>query len=368
MESVPPRMKNWMVLAFSLGFSLLFCEIYLRWNPPEWLPSQIMVSVQQTHSEPTSNPILGYLPKANLVKPFKGREFNTLVKINSHHMRDKEYPYSKPPGVKRIVAVGDSYVFGWGVEAKETVTELLEEKYLRNVEVLNMGVSGYEAGQELELLRTEGIRFAPDLVLFFSYGLPAVSSDEYQFDGDRLYWGSVRRDLLSERIHSFVYRHVYLWAFLEMSLGRLRQQVSILLKGPEKFEKTVSPSFNEKERIDRELGILFPRLKKLAQERKFVPIVVFFADKWDLDPNLLSPFEKKTIQILAERCHQEGWGFLDLTLPLQESKIFQGKDPYFKYDAHWNVHGHRAAAHAIAKYLREAGFLDPPYFKSSEIS
>ena len=133
MRSLPDRAKKWILSALSVGFSLLICELCLRWDPPFWVYMEARNIVQQTTSEPSPNPLLGYLPKANLERRFRNKEFNMMVKINSRNMRDKEYPYQKLPGAKRIVAVGDTFAFGWGVEVDETVTELLETKYLKDV-------------------------------------------------------------------------------------------------------------------------------------------------------------------------------------------------------------------------------------------
>src|SRR5574337_1459165 len=39
-------------------------------------------------------------------------EFKTTVRINSKGLRDVEHPYEKPPGVFRILVLGDSYMEG----------------------------------------------------------------------------------------------------------------------------------------------------------------------------------------------------------------------------------------------------------------
>ena len=92
-------------------------------------------------------------------------EFETHVNINSKGLRDREYDYDKPEGIKRIVALGDSYTWGFGVEANERFTEVLEDELLKNIQVINMGVSGYGNDQELLLLKNEGLKYHPDLVL-----------------------------------------------------------------------------------------------------------------------------------------------------------------------------------------------------------
>ncbi|MEW6741377.1 MAG: hypothetical protein AB1486_01345 [Planctomycetota bacterium] len=85
-------------------------------------------------------------------------------RINSKGLRDDETSYEKPAGVFRIVIAGDSTVFGYGVPIEQHFTKLIEG-YLKGVEVINMGISGFGVDQELLFLRTEGFRYQPDLVI-----------------------------------------------------------------------------------------------------------------------------------------------------------------------------------------------------------
>jgi hypothetical protein len=87
-------------------------------------------------------------------------------RINSKGLRDRETTYEKPEGNFRIVLLGDSRTFGWGVPIEKHFSNLLEG-YFRNVEVINMGVSGFGVDQELLYLNSEGFRYDSDLVLTY---------------------------------------------------------------------------------------------------------------------------------------------------------------------------------------------------------
>ena len=87
-------------------------------------------------------------------------------RINSQGLRNRETTYQKPPGTFRIVVIGDSRTFGWGVPIEKHFSTLLEG-YFQNVEVINMGVSGFGIDQELLYLMSEGFRYQPDLVLAY---------------------------------------------------------------------------------------------------------------------------------------------------------------------------------------------------------
>ena len=87
-------------------------------------------------------------------------------RINSKGLRDTEMNYDKPPGIFRIVLLGDSNTFGHGVLVEKHFSTLLERRF-PNLEVVNMGVSGYGVDQELLYLQQEGFRYNPDLVLAY---------------------------------------------------------------------------------------------------------------------------------------------------------------------------------------------------------
>src|SRR5690242_7728930 len=56
-------------------------------------------------------------PRADVVYAgFSGTASPTRIQITSFGLRDRERPFEKPPNVHRIVALGDSFTFGLGVE------------------------------------------------------------------------------------------------------------------------------------------------------------------------------------------------------------------------------------------------------------
>ena len=68
-------------------------------------------------------------------------EFRTRVVTNELGFREPRLPGPKPPGVQRIVALGDSFTQGYGVEEDEAYPRQLERR-LEGVEVINLGVPG----------------------------------------------------------------------------------------------------------------------------------------------------------------------------------------------------------------------------------
>lgn len=107
---------------------------------------------------------LGWRNRANVHTRIAAQGATYDVTINSHGQRGGERDLVKPPGVKRVVLLGDSTAWGWGVD-DELMWPHQVEHALPQVEIINLSVPGYGTDQELWALEREGLKFAPDLVL-----------------------------------------------------------------------------------------------------------------------------------------------------------------------------------------------------------
>lgn len=92
------------------------------------------------------------------------------VEVNERGYRGKPVAEPKPPGTLRVVALGDSHTFGWGVRDEETFVRLLEGGLRalapdKIVEAVNLGTPGANAVQEVRLFETRGLALEPDLVV-----------------------------------------------------------------------------------------------------------------------------------------------------------------------------------------------------------
>jgi lysophospholipase L1-like esterase len=94
----------------------------------------------------------------------------TIVKINSDGFRDRDFSIKKNTNTFRIIALGDSFTFGWGLNLTDTWPKQLENKLNERIknkhfEVLNFGVGGYNTIQEVLMFKEKGIKYNPDLLL-----------------------------------------------------------------------------------------------------------------------------------------------------------------------------------------------------------
>lgn len=99
----------------------------------------------------------------------KSQDVDITFAINGQGLRDdREQPYAKPEGVKRIVALGDSFTVGYEVEERDCFARVLERELRAKglqVDVLNAGVSGFSNAEECLYLERELHKYSPDLVL-----------------------------------------------------------------------------------------------------------------------------------------------------------------------------------------------------------
>jgi len=130
--------------------------------------------------------VLGYALRPDWQALHATDEFQVTVRTNALGLRGAAASAEKPSGVYRVLALGDSFAFGFGVEDAEAFPAVLERALApppgdARVEVLNAGVAGWSADQYLLFLETRGFALAPDLVL-----LTATENDPGDLAWNRL--------------------------------------------------------------------------------------------------------------------------------------------------------------------------------------
>jgi hypothetical protein len=100
----------------------------------------------------------------------RGQFVGQPLLINSQGLHDYEYSRRKEASTFRIVGVGDSSLFGWGVPFEDSGLKVLErrlnEKFrAQKFEVIDFAVPGYNTAMEAETFVKRCLEYAPDLVL-----------------------------------------------------------------------------------------------------------------------------------------------------------------------------------------------------------
>ena len=156
--------KKWLaniaLLCATLLFCALFFEIALR-----------LIGIGYPYFTKV-DPYLGFSPRPN-AQGWKSNEGEAFIQINSQGYRGKEYPLEKPDETYRVVLLGDSFAEALQVKEEERFSAIVEKELSssykalneKEVEVINLGVSGYSTAQEYLMLKHKGWNLDPDAVL-----------------------------------------------------------------------------------------------------------------------------------------------------------------------------------------------------------
>jgi len=253
-------------------------------------------------------------------------------RINSHGFRGPEISADKPPDTFRIIGVGDSFTFGTGVRREDTFLAVLEAILSgpgRSVEVLNLGVMGYDTASEVNLLRFFGLKFSPDVVIVCYFMNDAAVSGPFH----RAF--NVNPD---HRELPFWRRHSRLADVVASRVDRYRGVKKMI----ESYRKGYQPNAAGWVRCKRALR----RARSMADKHGFRMAMMVFPMLWELTEDY--PF-KQIHNIVVDYARTESIPVLDL-LP-----AFQGQDGPSLWvhpnNQHPNEEAHAIAAKALHEFL-----------------
>lgn len=135
--------------------------------------------------------------QSNVTEVYQTLEFNVVAKISSQGLRNEEIIIPKPKEVFRILALGDSFTFGWGVELEDSWPKQLEKRLrekeqpaYRQAEVINAGAYGANLKQEAKICKSYSSQLDIDLIILGLYSTEdlyqAASITERSKDTDNL--------------------------------------------------------------------------------------------------------------------------------------------------------------------------------------
>lgn len=133
------------------------------------------------------------------------------VRINSLGTRGAEFTAEKPPGVFRILSLGDSRTFGWGVAEAHTYSILLQTAVqstlgpTSSVEVINAGVNAWSYPQLLAFYRATAREWHPNLVIIGEANLWTQFSDKNSPEFVKSFMARVRLKNFLRRFATYHY-------------------------------------------------------------------------------------------------------------------------------------------------------------------
>ncbi|MEM1452057.1 MAG: SGNH/GDSL hydrolase family protein [Planctomycetota bacterium] len=249
----------------------------------------------------------------------------------------------------RIVCLGDSHTFGWGVDDGEPWPRVLEARLragsATEAEVLNLGVDGFASTEEVVWLRREGLPRSPDVVLWQWF------VNDLQLGGDNDERPPWKRSMAR-------------WTSPWMGgwIGQLRRVSRIADQGLQAVHarlvqtrghfENVAASLDHLEAWERaRTAVLQGREETDAAGARFV-VVAFPLLVRDGDTFASRPVDVRVIDALREH----GIECIDLgvLLPAERARELRNSD----IDYHPSALGHRLAAEAVARELRSRGQLE----------
>ena len=118
--------------------------------------------------------LLATTPPRHLLFPSGSRvqhesaEFHVEVVISDQGLRDRDFPLTRTEPSTRLVTIGDSFTFGWGVPIEDSWPKVLERRGQlteESLEVINFGFPGASPNDYSRLITQALDHFQPDIVL-----------------------------------------------------------------------------------------------------------------------------------------------------------------------------------------------------------
>ncbi len=366
------RQPLWIRLApvWLTGLSLLFAagvaEVALRLFP-QWLPEEaqlrLLWSGERDDLLTVRDPYLGVRFKPLQQKRMQNRDFDIVVSTDEHGFRNR----SPWPAQADVVAVGDSLVFGYGVDHPRTWTSLLETEL--GTRVVNLGMPGSGPWQYTRSFETLGMTVRPRVLLYGLY--PANDLDDVKdfdrwvaegsrgsYDEFRFFSGdvpNVMADMLDDSYLLVALRairknlrdkHQFKPETIELANGRRVQVVPRMDDRNTAKMTDDNPSFQSMVKA-------IAKARELAASIDARMICVIFPTKSRIYLSRDGDYFEGPSAPLIERLQRDGYEVLDLTVALR-AHAARGEQVYFETDGHPNELGNRIIAERVRDQIRSS--------------
>ncbi len=178
---------NVLIALLAIALSLAALEGLVRWfalAPPQSASADSGLKTLVTFDQILET---RYIPNVStrIASPWK--EYDVNYRTNQLGLRGGDLP-AKQPGELRVLAVGNSFVEGWGVEESQTFAHIAEDALRsagetaaapRPVRIVNGGISGYGAAQVNLNSHRLWPAVAPDVVLLAYIGTMVSADAKY---------------------------------------------------------------------------------------------------------------------------------------------------------------------------------------------
>ncbi|MBI3466472.1 MAG: hypothetical protein HY000_25950 [Planctomycetes bacterium] len=355
-------------LTLALGTGELAARMWLPTPPLEWLHDYSTRGFDPTDWQTLFcefDPVLGWRGAAHRSGWHSRPGFRVWVDQNSAGFRDVEHTRD-PSGHERVFVLGDSFVWGCGVEQEETITARMHQ-FLPGIDVYNLGVCGYGTDQSLMNLRCWADTWQPNWVCYLFFPND-ISDNQAAFKHGH---HKPRFALVDGRLrleYPSCPPEAEAASALDASKSDDPLAPAALLRHPALSLCRVADYYISPH------AVLYRRLRRLPQGS--VPRIATVG---------LDPLTQALVVEMNRECEQRGTGFTIALVP--DRRVMKHSDPsrYFapvrdwcrqqKIDCldltealarspgqpylaegHWNATGHQVAARALAEHLQTLGW------------
>ena len=340
---------SWLLV---LIITLTLLELILRFS------DQLPVHKNPLGGFHSPDSTLGWIGKSNYSGRFRRKDFDVVIEHDELGFRHSTYDGSPPiEGAERIIFLGDSFTWGWGIENDKIFTNVLQQKVGGKYIVKNFGVNAYGTSQQLLLFDKHVGQLKPNVVvvMFFSNDI----DDNVDAKNGKRPWFELDGEKLVPRnqpVTAISIGPVKRLAQESVAISTLKYTYHLLadmLKNPP-VEIVVEEEMAIPEKRWKLLGVLLGELKKrcggeiLECELR----IVYVPTREEVRTYHTDEFSLVASRVKAI-CDEVGISFLDLRPGLhtawqqEESRKPDVTPIYFPHDGHWDLAGH----HAVAQIL-----------------
>ena len=357
-------------ILLSLIIALISGEVLLRLA---WSGKPRNVSYREIT---VKDKMVGYRFVPNSSKTVVGimNNYKTIVKINSHGFRGRNYTYDKESNIKRILLFGDSETFGQGVDEQDMLNVVMEKQLntgdYMTYEVINLSMPGTGTLAQEQIFIHDGLKYSPDIVIFFLTSNDLIDNVNYVTTRKKQKAGPRRRSSYIKSTH--------LYAFVKWQLrpyflrSPLLRKILLIFYNPsttedlpgiieqwytEKWINDGLPlmkdsferinSLSKKNNIELIIAVTpnHPQFNKNYEELLKIIVSRSYADKFMEDP-------QKPQRIIKEFCKSRSIHYIELLDDFRN--LSQNSDILLKHvhDGHLNKRGTLEIARILIRELR----------------
>lgn len=374
------------IWAVILVAGLILGELYMRSFHPQ------VSTLGLNYLVPDDKLRYKHMPNCKLT--YSNSEMDADFFTNSQGFRDVEN-YEDAPESEKILFLGDSFTFGFGVKQEEVFSAVLQKKLKekrKGIAVVNAGAVGYGTDQEYIFLKESGINMKPKLVIINIYANDLsdnVWRSIFYLDPE----GAIKENppltysnillfrwFLSQS-HLFIYLTDSIDKKITETIGwdNVNGSLGVLISNNIENYIFKWPFYKNSEDMNLDIWKEFLKFNSIDfYQKKYGEKV------WDYGVNLQEILIKKTVDALSEK----NIPYLFTLIPAKEQtlgnktpsdgfqehlSVFFEKndipfinlndyfashpDLYFERDVHWNKKGHEFFSNILYDHLSKNGYL-----------